>query len=293
MTIQFERSVTRDDLTALLDRRTPGYSLEAPFYTSPEVFDLDMSAIFAGHWIFVATEAELPEPGDFVTVEVGRYSVIIVRDDDEAVRAFRNVCRHRGSRILDEERGSVGNLVCPYHHWTYGVDGCLLHAENQPRHVRPQPLRAQARPRPQRRRPRVRLPRRRAPGRLRRGRGAHRALPGALRPAADEDRPPGRHRRGRQLEARHGEQPRVLPLRRPPRTGERLLPAARLHARRRPAPAAPGLGPLREGTQRPAGGLRAAGLPGRGHARARHTPHRVHGLPRSARRRREVVQRGR
>ena len=132
MTIQFERSVTRDDLTALLDRRTPGYSLEAPLYTSPEVFDLDMSAIFAGHWIFVTTEAELPEPGDFVTVEVGRYSVIIVRDDDEAVRAFRNVCRHRGSRILDEERGSVGNLVCPYHHWTYGVDGCLLHAENQP-----------------------------------------------------------------------------------------------------------------------------------------------------------------
>ena len=132
MTIQFERSVTRDDLTALLDRRTPGYSLEAPLYTSPEVFDLDMSAIFAGHWIFVTTEAELPEPGDFVTVDVGRYSVIIVRDDDEAVRAFRNVCRHRGSRILDEERGSVGNLVCPYNHWTYGVDGCLLHAENQP-----------------------------------------------------------------------------------------------------------------------------------------------------------------
>ena len=80
----------------------------------------------------MAAEAELPEPGDFVTVEVGPYSVIIVRDDDEEVRAFHNVCRHRGSRILDEERGSVGNLVCPYHHWTYGVDGCLLHAENQP-----------------------------------------------------------------------------------------------------------------------------------------------------------------
>ena len=58
--------------------------------------------------------------------------MIIVRDDDEQVRAFHNVCRHRGSRILDDACGSVGNLVCPYHHWTYNVDGRLLHADNQP-----------------------------------------------------------------------------------------------------------------------------------------------------------------
>lgn len=132
MTVQLERPSRPDDLMDLAGRRTPGYSLEAPFYISREVFDLDMAAIFAGHWLFVALEAELPEPGDFVTVEVGAYSVIVVRDDDEAVRAFHNVCRHRGSRILDDDRGSVGNLVCPYHHWTYGVDGSLLHAENQP-----------------------------------------------------------------------------------------------------------------------------------------------------------------
>ena len=91
-----------------------------------------MAAIFTKHWLFVAAAAEVPEPGDFVTVDVGPSSVIIVRDDDEEVRAFHNVCRHRGSRILDDCRGSVGNLVCPYHHWTYGVDGRLLHAENQP-----------------------------------------------------------------------------------------------------------------------------------------------------------------
>ena len=91
-----------------------------------------MAAIWTKHWLFVAAEAELPEPGDYVTVEVGPSSVIIVRDDDEEVRAFHNVCRHRGSRILDDACGSVGNLVCPYHHWTYNVDGRLLHAENQP-----------------------------------------------------------------------------------------------------------------------------------------------------------------
>ncbi len=133
MTIQLERSAAHDDSAAtLVGRRAPGYSLEAPFYTSQEIFELDMKAIFTKHWLFVAAEAELPEPGDYVTVQVGPSSVIIVRDDDEQVRAFHNVCRHRGSRILDDACGSVGNLVCPYHHWTYNVDGRLLHADNQP-----------------------------------------------------------------------------------------------------------------------------------------------------------------
>lgn len=132
MTIQLERTARTDDLADLVGRHVPGFSLEAPFYSSQEVFDLDMAAIWTKHWIFVAAEAELPEPGDFVTVTVGPASVIVVRDDDEQVRAFHNVCRHRGSRILDDACGSVGNLVCPYHHWTYGVDGSLMHAENQP-----------------------------------------------------------------------------------------------------------------------------------------------------------------
>ncbi len=132
MTIQLEQSTAHDDLAALVDRHAAGHSLEAPFYTSQEIFDLDMKAIFTKHWLFVAAEAELPEPGDYVTVGVGPTSVILVRDDDEEVRAFYNVCRHRGSRILDDACGSVGNLVCPYHHWTYGVGGNLMYAENQP-----------------------------------------------------------------------------------------------------------------------------------------------------------------
>ena len=132
MTIQLERSARHDDIASLVDRRVAGHSLEAPFYTSREIFDFDLDAIWNRHWLFVAAAAEVPEPGDYVTVEVGRTSVIVVRDDDEQVRAFHNVCRHRGSRILDDKAGCVGNLVCPYHHWTYGVDGALMFAENQP-----------------------------------------------------------------------------------------------------------------------------------------------------------------
>ena len=112
MTMQLERP-TGPDLVDLVARRVPGYSLEAPFYTSQEVFDLDMAAIWTKHWLFVAAEAELPEPGDYVTVEVGRTSVIVVRDDDEEVRAFYNVCRHRGSRILDDACGSAETKLPP------------------------------------------------------------------------------------------------------------------------------------------------------------------------------------
>ncbi|MEO7132024.1 MAG: aromatic ring-hydroxylating dioxygenase subunit alpha, partial [Dermatophilaceae bacterium] len=130
MTIRATRAAEAT-LVDLLDRRREGHSLEAPFYISEAIFETDVREIFGGHWIFVGTSAEVREPGDFFTVTVGPWSVIILRDDDEQVRALHNVCRHRGARVLIEERGSVGNIVCGYHKWTYATDGSLLHAESQ------------------------------------------------------------------------------------------------------------------------------------------------------------------
>ncbi|MGP4018748.1 aromatic ring-hydroxylating oxygenase subunit alpha [Saccharopolyspora sp. 5N708] len=118
-------------ISHLVARRVAGRSLEAPFYTSREFFDLDIDAIWAQHWIFVAAEGELPEPGDYITAAIGPYSIIVVRDDDGNLAALHNVCRHRGARILPQERGSVGNIVCGYHKWTYRTDGSLLHAPSQ------------------------------------------------------------------------------------------------------------------------------------------------------------------
>ncbi|MEJ5913534.1 aromatic ring-hydroxylating oxygenase subunit alpha [Pseudokineococcus sp. 1T1Z-3] len=119
-------------LAELLRRRKTGHSLESTFYTDDELHDLDVDAVFTRQWIFVAAAAEIPEAGDYLTVDVGAYSVIVVRDDDEQVVAYHNVCRHRGSRLL-EDRGFVGNIVCPYHRWTYDLEGSLLHAEAQPK----------------------------------------------------------------------------------------------------------------------------------------------------------------
>lgn len=131
MTAVAEPTTGRVDSAELLARRRRGMTLEAPFYTSEELFSLDVAAIFSRHWIFVTTEAEIPEPGDYVTVEIGACSVIVLRDDDEQVRALHNVCRHRGSRLLHDPAGSVGNLVCGYHQWTYATDGTLRHAGQQ------------------------------------------------------------------------------------------------------------------------------------------------------------------
>ncbi len=131
MTLVAGTPTASPDLRALIAGHRRGHALESPFYTGTEVFDADIEAVFARCWIFVATEAEIRDPGDFVTVDIGRYSIIVLRGDDGQVRALHNVCRHRGSRVLIEGKGSVGNLVCGYHQWTYGTDGRLLHAGTQ------------------------------------------------------------------------------------------------------------------------------------------------------------------
>jgi Rieske 2Fe-2S family protein len=117
----------------LLRRRKPGHTLEAPFYTSREIFDLDLDIIFGRHWIYAGVEPDMPESGDCMTVEIGAASVLMIRGEDMTIRAFHNVCRHRGARLIDDHKTSVGNIVCRYHQWTYGEDGRLLFAEHMGR----------------------------------------------------------------------------------------------------------------------------------------------------------------
>ncbi|MEJ1161228.1 aromatic ring-hydroxylating oxygenase subunit alpha [Prosthecomicrobium sp. N25] len=118
------------DIARLVAERRPGHTLAAPFYQAREIFDLDLDVIFSRHWIFAGVEAEVPEAGDYARLDLGANSIVIVRGDDDEVRAFHNVCRHRGARIVTEEKGCVGKLVCPYHQWTYELTGELIHASH-------------------------------------------------------------------------------------------------------------------------------------------------------------------
>ncbi|NYI98735.1 aromatic ring-hydroxylating oxygenase subunit alpha [Streptomonospora nanhaiensis] len=100
-------------------------------YTDPGVFAREQRLIFERTWFCAVRGADLAAPGDFRTVRVGRESVLLTRNRSGAVRAFLNVCRHRGARLCTEEAGSVKrSLRCPYHAWTYDLDGRLVAAPN-------------------------------------------------------------------------------------------------------------------------------------------------------------------
>ena len=118
------------DIKTLIETRKPGHALERPFYTSQDIFRLDLDAIFGNHWIYVGVEPDVAEPGDVMTVDIGSHAILIVRHDDMSVRAYHNACRHRGARLVDGPKGSVGNIVCRYHQWTYNLDGNLIFAEH-------------------------------------------------------------------------------------------------------------------------------------------------------------------
>ena len=106
-------------------------TLPGHFYVDPELFRHEQSKIFSRLWFCTARAAELPSPGSFQTVEVGGESLIIVRGVDQQIRAFYNVCRHRGSRLCMADSGDVGRVFqCPYHVWSYALDGRLVGAPN-------------------------------------------------------------------------------------------------------------------------------------------------------------------
>lgn len=106
-------------------------TLPGHVYTDPSIFALEQERIFEAMWFAVARSSDLATAGQFVTKQVGRENVIIVRGRDGNLRAFLNVCRHRGARLCQEESGQVRrNIQCMYHAWTYGLDGALVAAPN-------------------------------------------------------------------------------------------------------------------------------------------------------------------
>lgn len=118
----------KERIGELLRARKPGFALPGALYASQEALEADLDVFFHKHWIVIGFEADVPEPGDVRTVDVGLSSLVIVRDDENVVRALHNVCRHRGARLVSEERGSVGRLICPYHQWSYDLNGELVYA---------------------------------------------------------------------------------------------------------------------------------------------------------------------
>jgi phenylpropionate dioxygenase-like ring-hydroxylating dioxygenase large terminal subunit len=118
-----EARAARDiSVPAEWDRR----GLPAWTYHSDALTDLEKNELFRTHWQIACHVSDVPEPGDFVAFDAVGERALIVRGRDGVVRAFHNICRHRGSRVVAEERGQCrGALVCPFHGWVYNLDGTL------------------------------------------------------------------------------------------------------------------------------------------------------------------------
>lgn len=107
-------------------RSRPHEALPGRDYHSPEIFELERERIFHEGWYCIAREEDVARPGDFLTAEVIDESVLLVRGREGRLRAFHNVCRHRGSQLC-EGSGSFGSLIhCPYHAWGYSLEGRLV-----------------------------------------------------------------------------------------------------------------------------------------------------------------------
>ncbi len=126
------------DALHLLRTRRKDYSLPQAFYSSQEIFDLDMRHIFARNWLFVALSCEVPQPGSWITLKIGDDGIVIVRGQDNQIRAFYNTCRHRGSQVCIGASGKAKRLVCPYHQWSYDLDGSLIRARLMDEDFEPQ-----------------------------------------------------------------------------------------------------------------------------------------------------------
>ncbi len=121
-----ELALTRREFSAA--RTLPGV-----VYGDSRVFSLEQRSLFARDWICVAHVGALPAAGDYLVRQVAGESLFLVRGADEEIRVFFNVCRHRGSRLLDEAQGQgLTRIQCPYHAWSYRLDGQLQHAPKMP-----------------------------------------------------------------------------------------------------------------------------------------------------------------
>jgi choline monooxygenase len=100
-------------------------TIPGSWYTDPRVFDLEKSAVFGRTWQVVGRTSQVERAGQYVTAQIGDEPIVVVRGSDGVLRAFFNVCRHHAAAVMTEREGCAERLRCPYHGWTYSLEGEL------------------------------------------------------------------------------------------------------------------------------------------------------------------------
>ena len=110
-------------IDAELDRLIAPGRVHRRIYTDPAIFELEMDRIFGAAWIYVGHESQIKKPGDYFATRMGRKPVVLVRDEEGAVRVIHNQCAHRGALVVATDQGNAAEFTCCYHGWTYHLDG--------------------------------------------------------------------------------------------------------------------------------------------------------------------------
>ncbi len=110
-----------DDKAALSD----AYTIPAPWYFDERIAELERRRVFSKTWQGIARTDQLAKPGQYITAQIAGEPIVVVRGNDNVLRAFFNVCRHHAAAVMTEPAGQAQHLRCPYHGWTYGLDGAL------------------------------------------------------------------------------------------------------------------------------------------------------------------------
>ena len=128
----------QNELNALIQEAHEHSTRSQGFYCDDAVFSLDMEKVVGRKWLLVDHASRISKPGQYFLYEVGKESIIVIRDNDLQINALFNVCRHRGSLVCLEKQGTRSRLTCPYHSWTYALDGSLKAARFMPEDFRPE-----------------------------------------------------------------------------------------------------------------------------------------------------------
>lgn len=119
-------------IDALIEGQQPGFSLDRAFYEDTAIFERDRHRVLRKHWFLAAHVSQFAKPGDYRLFDIAGDSLILVMDADRTIRAHYNVCRHRGSRVLQKACGNARAMTCRYHGWTYALNGALTAAQHMP-----------------------------------------------------------------------------------------------------------------------------------------------------------------
>ncbi len=121
-------AANQDLLDGLLDENEAEglFRINRRMFTDERIFGLELEHIFAGNWVYLAHESQLPKPNDFLTGHIGRQPIIITRDKEGEIGAFLNACQHRGATVELRSCGNKKLFICPFHGWSYSNTGRLV-----------------------------------------------------------------------------------------------------------------------------------------------------------------------